>query len=199
MTPDVPIRAEHTGDQASAAPNHLSQSLFSDPSDFFSTLKSVLPKANPSNPDDVHFSDLVQYSTQADNAKDRAAASIAAKHFDQIVKMGAPYLAGHTQPTSKTESLSSALIDVDQALATGNLKDMTEKRIHADYAGAANEMAVAQTINMTGIGSAEGANLNFANYFIDSWHFQSEVEKASAKDQKLLAAWPEINDNSKSK
>jgi hypothetical protein len=34
---------------------------------------------------------------------------------------------------------------------------------------------------------------------VDSWHFQSEAQKASAEDQKLLSTWPEINDNGKSK
>jgi hypothetical protein len=182
----------------------LFDSVFTDPIDFLSTLKSVLPKANPGHPDDVSKADLVAYANNGDNAKDRAAAAVAAAHYDDLRKMPADLRPLYQTPIFGGLNANEINFDID--MVKGNIQDdATKLRNHdwmvaavngagsvASLAGAAASVEVPPlAVLLAGVSVANAAS---GGYELSQAQGALDILRAdSQKDRQAIAAWPEFD------
>jgi hypothetical protein len=120
--------SERSLEQATTPPEathaqNLSQQVFANPVDFLTTLKSILPKANPRDPDEVDKNDLIAYSVTGADAQGRAAASIAVAHFSQLTDLTNVTNANPNDPFYQT--LSADKINDDINLVNKNVQGRT--------------------------------------------------------------------------
>jgi len=71
----------------SASASHINQAIFADPADFLTTLRSAVIKAHPHTATDVGLSDLELFASTGDNPRERAAAAVAAAHYDKLIHL----------------------------------------------------------------------------------------------------------------
>jgi hypothetical protein len=206
MTAELPnhaIDAPKAGSSA-ADSNHLSQVVFANPQDFLTTLQSILPKVNPADPDDVGKSDLINYSTRGDNAQDKAAAAIAANHFDQLRQLPTTIF-GDYSIGDKT-GLNQVEVGLDRELASGNLQPEIQVRQMQDAVIAIGSGATAAVLGAcAGLGveappvalvlgaAAVTAGILGAGTVLDAVTLQSRAASKSTQDRSILASWPELN------
>jgi len=210
MATEIP-KQPHPGDDAVhlqpiAASHNLSQEVFANPVDFLTTLKSTLPKANPDDPDNVSYRDLVAYAAGNVDPRGRAAAAIAAQHWPELRDLDnavTPNL-----PKSGF-GLSSDELNRDIDFAKGNVQSEVLNEQLGDGGTAAVFGAGAVGFTAAGFytlpalflsvpafaaagGLATGAVVLAKEAYDAPGEFQAKV----SQDQHLLASWQGINGDS---
>jgi hypothetical protein len=165
----------------------------------------VLPKANPADPDDVRRNDLVAFSIDGDNSKDRSAAAIAAKHFDQLGQLSNTF---YPSAYNRDYGLSSEQLNIDMDMASGNLKAPVSQAQRDDYWNAASVGGSAVvlgllTVGLTpefgplvagpGVAGVAVATTAVGYSLHDASTLPQRAQASASQDQKILASWPEIN------
>jgi len=202
MTSELPNHAidAHKPDINAPEASNLSQAVFANPKDYLSTLQSVLPKANPRDPDNVTKDELIAYSKNGDNARDKAAAAIAANHFDQLRQLPTTFKDDYN--IDGTTGLNRKEVGIDLDMATGNLQSQVNEYRQTELGKAAPWAAVSAISTglafvtapvppvAIGMGAEAGATAMPALHDVGKAFFaQQRAEEQSSTDRHILVPW----------
>ena len=180
---------------------HLSQATFANPSDFLDTLRGILPKANVAHPDSVSREDLMLYSTTGASPRERAAATIAASHYDELRSLPDIFM----ENGSKGPGLSDRQLAIDQALINGYIDKFVQDRQRVDRFTVIASGGVAAMAGLGAVALVEAPPLAvvFAGFSVvsaaaaglaiyDDSTIAQRAHRESIKDQNLLGSWSEL-------
>ncbi len=207
MSTEIP-KQPHPGDNSvlqepCAAGHNLSHEVFADPVEFLSTLKSTLAKANPDDPDNVTYRDLIAYASGNGDPRGRAAAAIAAQHWPELRNLDnavTPHM------SSKGVGLSADELDQDIDFARGNV----QKELLNEQLGDGGQAAVlgvaavgftaggfstlpAPFLSIPSFITAAGFAAGFAVEANETFQAPGRFKAKVSQDQHLLAGWHEVN------
>jgi hypothetical protein len=187
--------------------SNLSEAVFANPVDFLTTLKTVLPKANPADPDKVTQNDLIKYSKNGDNQKDREAAATAAVHYNDLRQLPTDFNLLYKNVLK--DGLSAKEVGLDIDLAAGKLQGDESNLQSVNYRDAAVTGVVTAGATVAAIASVEFPPAAFvigtvavANSILAASEVSTALrtpeiaQNASRQTQAILAGWPEINGSS---
>jgi hypothetical protein len=184
--------------------HNLSQQAFANPVDFLTTLQSIMPKVNPQHPDDVSRNDLIVYASQGGDSRGRAAAAIAAAHYDQLRQL--PNVSRIDSNDPQINGLSAREIGLDIDLAKGDVQGELTKR-ELINGGLTASLALATA----GLGAVTAASLEIPPLAalsgfctvavaavvginaVDLYNLPHDLQAKATQDQHVLAGWPGIN------
>ncbi len=174
--------------------SYLSQTAFANPNEFLQVLKSDFDRIAKSGSAGITQTDLVLYSQHGDDARGRAAAAIAAKHFDELQQIS--FMKG------KPHNLSKDQLDSDIDYINNNIGAVVSQR-HSEGAKVMVEGAVGVKLCAdVALGTVEcppvaiafgvlaavclGANGYVAKKMFD---VKKEEQKHASDDQRMVRSW----------